>query len=147
MGEFAFAHPEITLGLKYFGYLLGAFLVLRALDLLVTRSAPVASWMALPRMKAGVLALLFAALLIIGTEPFLLKAAPPSEYEVRVHFPVLFAADSAPTAPPLSTPHMDSSTLISILLFAALQVAMYFYCLVKSGRSPARMFPPWCVSA
>ena len=130
-GEFAFAHPQLTLGLKYLGYLFGAFLVLRALDLVVTRSGPGSPLMALPRMKAGVLALLFAALLIVGTEPFLLKAAPPSEYQVRMHFPVLFAADSPPTVPSSPTLHMDSSTLISILFFASLQIAMYVICLVK----------------
>jgi hypothetical protein len=67
----------------------------------------------------------------VGTEPFLLKAAPPSEYQVRVHFPVLFAATPAPDAPSQPNHHMDSSTLISIGLFATLQVAMYFICLVK----------------
>lgn len=131
LGEFAFTHPQLTLGLKYLGYLVGAFLVLRALDLLVTRTGPGTPLMALPRMKAGVLALLFAALLVVGTEPFLLKAAPPSEYQVRVHFPVLFAVDSTSTPPASPSLTMDSSTIISILLFASLQVGMYFICLVK----------------
>ncbi len=144
-GEFALAHAQLTLALKYLGYLLGAFLVLRGLDLVVTRTGPGTPLMALPRMKAGVLALLFAALLVVGTEPFLLKAAPPSEYQVRVHFPVLFAASSAPVAP--ATPsqpnhHMDSSTLISIGLFASLQVAMYFICLVKIREIAAQELPP-----
>ena len=34
---------------------------------------------ALGRMKAGVLSLVFAMLLVVVSEPFLLKAAPPSE--------------------------------------------------------------------
>ena len=144
-GEFALSHPQFTLALKYLGYLLGAFFVLRGLDLIVTRTGSGAPLMALPRMKAGVLALLFAALLVVGTEPFLLKAAPPSEYQVRVHFPVLFAASSAPVAP--ATPsqpnhHMDSSTLISIGLFASLQVAMYFICLVKIREIAGQDLPP-----
>jgi hypothetical protein len=130
-GEFALSHPQLTLGVKYLGYLLGAFFVLRGLDLVVTRSGPGMPLTGLPRMKAGVLALLFAALLVVGTEPFLLKAAPPSEYQVRVHFPVLFAATPAPAKPSQINTHMDSSTLISIGLFASLQVAMYFICLVK----------------
>lgn len=131
VGEFTLSNPQLTLVLKYLGYLLGSFCVLHGIDSLVTRSGHGATTTILPRMKAGVLALLFAGLLVIGTEPFLLKAAPPSEYQVRVHLPVLFAASPAPVASSKPTLHMDSSTLISIGFFASLQVAMYFICLVK----------------
>ena len=130
-GEFALAHPQITLGAKYLGYLLGVFLVLCGLDRLIVRGAADIPTSALPQMRAGILALLFAALLIIGTEPFLLKAAPPSEYQVRLHLPVLVATTAGPEISFQPNHHMDSSTLISIGLFASLQVAMYLYCLVK----------------
>jgi hypothetical protein len=130
-GEFALAHPQITLGVKYLGYLLGVFLVLCGLDRLIVRGAADIPTSALPQMRTGILALLFAALLIVGTEPFLLKAAPPSEYQVRLHLPVLVAITAGPETPSQPNHHMDSSTLISIGLFASLQVAMYLYCLVK----------------
>jgi hypothetical protein len=142
-GEFALAHPQITLGIKYLGYLLGVFLILRGLNRLIIRGVAVdVPISALPQMRAGVLALLFAALIIVGTEPFLLKAAPLSEYQVRLHLPVLVAA--APLSETVSQPnhHMDSSTLVSIGLFASLQVAMYLYCLVKIREIAGQDLPP-----
>ena len=63
---------------------------------------------------------------------FLLKAVPPSEFKVRLVQPVLAAAADAKPLPANSTPtSMDTSTLLSIGLFACLQVAMYFICLMK----------------
>jgi hypothetical protein len=83
-------------------------------------------------MKSGALALLFAGLFIITTEPFLLKAAPPSEYRVRLVLPALVTTSTNPAQSTDKTIHsMDSSTLLSIGFFAALQVAMYFTCLLK----------------
>jgi hypothetical protein len=81
-------------------------------------------------MKAGALAVLFALLLVVVTEPFMLKAAPPSEFQLRL--PVLVAVSNSPIAPESQPkPSMDTSTLLSIGVFAALQVAMYFTCLLK----------------
>ena len=141
-GEFALAHPQITLGVKYVGYLLGVFLVLCGLDRLVVQGAVGVPASALPRMRAGVLAVLFAALLIVGTEPFLLKAAPPSEYQLRLHLPVLVASTPNPELPSQPNHHMDTSTLISIGLFASLQVAMYLFCLVKIREIAGQELPP-----
>lgn len=140
-GEFALAHPQLTLAVKYLGFLLGGFLVLCGLDRWIVRGAVGVPSSALPPMRAGVLALLFAALLIVGSEPFLLKAAPPSEYQVRLHMPVLVAATSAPDLPSQPNHHMDSSTLLSIGLFASLQVAMYIFCLVKIREIAGQELP------
>jgi protein CrcB len=72
-------------------------------------------------MRSGALALLFAALLVVVSEPFLLKAAPLSEYRVRLILPVLVSTSKPPTPPnPHPLPTMDNSTLISIGFFAAL---------------------------
>ncbi|MBC7367337.1 MAG: hypothetical protein H7343_11105 [Undibacterium sp.] len=141
-GDFALAHPQFTLGVKYLGYLLGVFLILCGLDRLVVRGAAGVPESALPQMRAGVLALLFAALLIVGTGPFLLQAAPPSEYRLRLHLPVLVVATAAPELPSQPNHHMDSSTLISIGLFASLQVAMYLFCLVKIREIAGQELPP-----
>ena len=125
-------HPRAMLVAKYLAYLLGAFLVFRGLDLwIVAPAAGVA--LGLPRMRSGVLAVLTAALIVVATEPFLLKAAPPSEYRVRLVLPALVTTS---TTVPAQSPNqtittMDSSTILSIGLFAALQVAMYFICLMK----------------
>ncbi len=124
-------HPKAMLVIKYLGYLLGAFLVFRGLDLWIVTPTTGAS-LGLPRMKSGALAVLFAAILIMVTEPFLLKATPPSEFRVRLVLPVLVTNSTQPAQAPVKTiPTMDSSTLISIGFFAALQIAMYFTCLLK----------------
>jgi hypothetical protein len=124
-------HPRAMLVVKYLGYLLGAFLVFRGLDLwIVTPSG--ADGLGLPRMRSGVLALFFAVLLIVATEPFLLKAAPPSEFRFRLVLPALVVTATNPVQSPDKTIHtMDTSTLLSIGFFACLQVAMYFTCLAK----------------
>ena len=142
-GDFALAHPQVTLGLKYLGFLIGAYLILRGLNRFVGRASadglPPAS---LPQVRAGVLALFFAALLVIGTEPFLLRAAPASEYQLRLNLPVLVAVTPATEVTSQPTLTMDSSTLLSIGLFASLQVAMYIFCLVKIREIAGQNLPP-----
>ena len=135
-------HPHLMMGLKYLGYVLAAFLVFLGLDRgIVTPGS--ATTLGLPRMKSGVLALLFAALFIVVTEPFLLKAAPLSEYRFRLVLPVLLST-TAPSTTPLAqpTPTMDASTLISIGFFASLQIAMYFTCLLKIREIARSSLPP-----
>jgi len=130
-GTLVLIHPRLMLTLKYLGYLAGIFLVLRGLDAWVVtpgfaggRTGPV-----LP-VRAGFLALLLASLLVVVTEPFLLKGAPASEYRVQLRLPVLLASPAAPPLPP-SQITMDTSTLISIGVFAVLQVVIYLICLRK----------------
>lgn len=127
----ALLHPQFALGLKYLGFLLGAFLFFRGLDRGLFPPAGATS-LALPRAKTGVLALGFAALLIVATEPFLLQAAPPSEFKLRLVLPVLAtSAEPSPASPDQTPTTMDTSTILSIGFFAALQVAMYLICLAK----------------
>jgi hypothetical protein len=82
-------------------------------------------------------------MLVVATEPFLLRAAPPSEFQLRLRLPVLVAASEVSTTeksqPP---PIMETSTLLSIGLFASLQVAMYFICLVKIRDISHQEVPP-----
>ena len=135
-------HPWAMLGLKYLGYLLGVFLVFRGLD----------RWIVGPgvgygfgHLKSSALAFLFAALFVVATEPFLLRAAPLSEFRVRLVLPALATHSATPaqsTDRTLTT--MDSSTMFSIAVFAALQVAMYFICLLKI-REIARSSVPAAV--
>jgi len=141
LASFSLLHPQLTIALKYLGYALAVWLVLRGLDRAVV--GPLERSLALPgltHLRSGVLSVVFAGLLIIATEPFLLRAAPPSEFQLRLRLPVLVATTDVP--PPEKSqpaPTMDSSTLLSIGLFAALQVAMYLICLVKIrevGRQP-----------
>jgi hypothetical protein len=131
MAEPALKHPQLMLALKYLGYFAGLWLTLRGLDRWLVAPGGVAGLpAAMGHMKSGLLAVLFALLLVVVSEPFLLKAAPPSEYKLRL--PVLVAISNSPVAPQSQPPpSMDISTLLSIGVFAALQVAMYFACLLK----------------
>jgi hypothetical protein len=75
---------------------------------------------------------LIAFVIVITTEPFLLRAAPPSEYRVRLVIPVLAnAAAPAPTPSTSTPPTMDKSTIISIGVFALFQIVTYMVCLMK----------------
>jgi len=138
----ALLHPQVALVLKYLGYLLGAFLVFRGLDRALFVKGDAAT-LALPRAKSGVLALFFAMLLILATEPFLLKAAPPSEFKLRLVLPVLATtAELSSSSPDQTHTTMDTSTIISIGFFAALQIAMYLICLAKIRDIAAQPLPP-----
>ena len=127
---------------------LGAFLLLRGVDrwlFLPVRRAAGAALTArlLPRIQSGVIALLVSFVVIVTTEPFLLQAAPPSEYRVRLVIPVL--ANLASPAPAPSNPAsvtMDKSTIISIGVFALLQVVTYLTCLWKISEIDRQDMPP-----
>ena len=127
-------HPRLMLAAKYAGYILGLFLLLRGLDLWIVEPAGRRPGVgAQQHARAGILAVVMSALLIVATEPFLLKAAPTSEYRLRLAIPMLAAtASQAPAVSQTSKPAtMETSTLVSIGVFAALQVAMYMACLRK----------------
>ncbi len=140
--ELALRHPRLILGLKYLGYLLGVWFILRGLDRWLVAPGGLLS---LPtrqgHIRAGVLATVFALLLVAAGEPLLLKAAPPSEYQLRL--PLLVATGDV--LPKNSTPtHAmnDTSTLLSIGLFATLQITMYFICLLKIREVARQPVPP-----
>ena len=126
-------HPRLMLSVKYAGYILGLFLLLRGLDLwVVTPAGGAAGEGVQQHARAGILAVVMSALLIVATEPFLLKAAPTSEYRVRLAIPMLADTATQSEPPQKSKPvTMETSTLVSIGVFAALQVAMYMACLRK----------------
>ncbi|OHE82862.1 MAG: hypothetical protein A3G75_07395, partial [Verrucomicrobia bacterium RIFCSPLOWO2_12_FULL_64_8] len=135
--EFALLHPKLTLAAKYLGYFLGAFLILRGLDrwlFVPLRRAALAAAVqtkALPRIQSSVLALLVAFLIFITTEPFLLKAAPPSEYRIRLVLPALAVSAEIPPKSSTTPATMDISTYVSITFFAFLQVLVYVICLKR----------------
>jgi hypothetical protein len=129
----ALPHPKWALFLKYLGFVLGAFLVFRGLDRTVfprgDGTAP-----SLPRMQSGVLALALAGLLVLVTEPDLLKAAPISEYRFKITMPLLANTGAPPAPPPVPLSAMNTSTIVTIAIFAALQIATYLICLRKLGE-------------
>ncbi len=134
----ALLYPKLALIAKYLGFLLGAFCVFRGLESLLFDDEADSS---LPRVKSGILAILSAAMLVLGTEPFLLKPPAPSEFQLKLTVPVLAnisdPSSLTPTAPTFS---MDISTLLTIGFFALLQICMYLFCLSKMreiDRQPA----------
>lgn len=135
----ALLYPKLALIAKYLGFLLGAFCVFRGLESLLFDDD--AEGRSLARVKSGALAVLTAAMLVLGTEPFLLKTPAPSEFQIKFSIPVLSnisdPSSLTPTAPSLT---MDISTLLTIGFFALLQIGMYLYCLSKIreiDRQPA----------
>jgi hypothetical protein len=136
----ALLHPGVLLGCKYVGLLIGAFLVFRGVDrFFIART----NQGALPHLSSGVLAVFAAGLVVLATEPFLLQAAPASEFKLSFAVPVLAdIADGASIEPTQPTSAMDSSTLLSIGFFAALQVAMYLICLLKIAEINKREVAP-----
>jgi hypothetical protein len=125
----ALLYPKLALLAKYLGFLLGAFCVFRGLERLLFDD-PAGS--ALPRLKSGFLAILTAAMLVLGTEPFLLKQPDPSAFQLKISIPVLAnLSDPASLTSTAPTFNMDTSTLLSIAFFAVLQIGMYLFCLAK----------------
>ena len=129
---FSLQYPRVLLAAKYLGFLVGAFLLFRGLDRVVTARTAATG---LPHLSSGVLAVLVAALVVLATEPFLLRAAPVSEFSLTFAVPVLADVnDPSSLTPTPTTFAMDSKTLISIAFFAALQVIVYLVCLLKIGE-------------
>ena len=109
----------------------GVWLLLRGLDrwLIAPRGMPDSAAVG-GHMQAGVLAIIFALLLVVVSEPFLLQAAPLSEFRLRL--PVLVLSPETPAAPHSEpTKTMPTSTFLTIGIFAALQIAVYLACLLK----------------
>lgn len=128
--SFALHRPELALLVKYAAFLAGIFLLFRSVDMRMF------SWIestlsgAFPRMGSGVLAAILTFIFFVFSEPFLLKAAASTDYQVKLIIPVLGQTAGAitPTSP---TTSMETKTLLSISLFALLQVGMYIICLLR----------------
>jgi len=77
------------------------------------------------QLKSSVLAVLTAALLILATEPFLFKAAPPSEFRLKLTLPVLANLTDVKPSPNASPSrlNMDTTTLLIIIVALLLLVA------------------------
>jgi len=130
--SFALRHPELALLTKYAAFLGGIFLLLRGLDRKFFRSVGLALHGAFPRMGSGLVAAILTFIFFVSSEPFLLKAAPASDYQIKLVIPVIGTTAAPAAATPLTTPTtMETSTLLSILTFAVLQIGMYFICLLK----------------
>lgn len=130
IAEVALLYPRVTLVVKYLGFLFGAFCLFAGLQRKFIE--PHLGHGSPMRMQSSVLAVLTAGLFVVATEPFLLKAAPPSEYRLKITIPILAnISEVQPQTPPSPTSTMETKTIASIIFFAALQVSMYLFCLRK----------------
>ena len=138
---FALRHPELALLTKYVAFLAGIFLLLRAVDLRLFSSVEQALRGAFPRMGSGLIAAILTFIFFVFSEPFLLNAAPASDYKIKLTVPVIGAL-APPDAKPSTTPTtMDTSTILSIIVFAAIQVGMYIICLLKISEISRQTLP------
>lgn len=134
-------NPQLFLALKYLAVIAGVWLVLRGLDRWVVGSAPAGSpAFALGGLKSGALSFLFAVIVLAVTEPFLIQSAPASEFQLRR--PVLVLATVAPASDPQPASPMETNSLISIAVFAALQIGVYLLCLSKIREIAAQDISP-----
>lgn len=134
-------HPELALLCKYAAFLGGIFLMLRALDARLFIRTETLLRGAFPKMGSGLIAIILTFIFFVFSEPFLLKAAPVSDYKLKLSIPVIGSVTSPP-ATSLTTPtNMDISTILSITIFAAIQVGMYFICLLKISEIARQQLP------
>lgn len=128
---FALRNPGWAVVAKYAAFLLGIFLLLRSIDLRLFFPAEKALRGAFPKMGSGILAAILTFIFFVFSEPFLLKAAAATEYQVRLTVPILGQTASEPTTPSTPAATMDMSTIVSISVFALIQVFVYVICLLK----------------
>ena len=138
---FALRHPELALLTKYVAFLAGIFLLLRAVDLRLFSSVEQALRGAFPRMGSGLIAAILTFIFFVFSEPFLLNAAPVSDYKIRLTIPVIGALATPDTNPSTTPTTMDTSTILSIIVFAAIQVGMYIICLLKISEISRQTLP------
>jgi hypothetical protein len=127
---FALNRPELALLVKYAAFLAGMFLLFRSVDLRMFASIESALPGAFPRMGSSILAAILTFIFFVFSEPFLLKAAASTDYQVKLLIPILGQTPAA-TAPTSPTTTMEFKTLLSISVFALLQVGMYIICLLR----------------
>jgi hypothetical protein len=138
---FTLRYPELALLAKYAAFLGGIFLLLRGIDRRLFLSVEHRLRGAFPRMGSGIIAAILTFIFFVFSEPFLLKAAPISDYQIKLTIPVIGIV-SAPAATPSTTPTtMDISTILSVVAFAALQLGMYVICLLKISEIARQAIP------
>jgi hypothetical protein len=124
-------HPEIALLAKYVAFLGGIFLLLRGVDRRLFSSDESRLRSGFPRMGSGLIAAILTFIFFVLSEPFLLNAAAASDYKLKLTIPII-GAIAAPATPASTTPTtMETSTILSITVFAAIQIGMYVICLMK----------------
>jgi hypothetical protein len=141
---FCFKFPKLTLAVKYLCFLFGGFLAFCGLDrFLRDPGSPMTGRnVALPQLRTGLVAVLLAFVLVGLSEPFLLKGQANSRPAVSVSIPALSAGTEVlPNIPTRTKATMDLSTIVSIIVFALIQVLVYVTCLLKISEIDRQQVP------
>lgn len=136
-------HPRVMLLVKWFLVFLAAFFVLIGLDRWMVSPEGVAeSERAAPQLRSGVLALFLMALFVVATEPYLLRSAPSADYRPRLAMLVIASHTSPSPASHTASMNHNTSTIVTIGIFALLQVMVYFICLQKINQIARQNIAP-----
>jgi hypothetical protein len=125
---------------KYLGFAAGVWLAFRGLDRAVMGPLGRGAGRMLMHARGGVIALVFSGILFILSEPFLLRGNPPPDYQIIVSIPALNTIGQL-QASPSAAASIDSSTIVTVVFFAALQVLVYLICLMKIREVERRDAP------
>lgn len=148
LAPLALQAPELALGLKASGFALAIlcfFVVWHELAGNESAEGLAALSRAL-RWRRAAVTLAVTMLALAASEPFLLPNAGAPQFNVHLQaFPVLANA-SPPTSenppPKKALMHLDTSTVLSVALFAALQVIVYAVCLLRIREISRQSCPP-----
>jgi hypothetical protein len=128
--------PELFLALKFAGFALGIgcfYVVWKKLSAVETVEELTVVSPAL-NLRRSLAAVLLAAILMVSSEPLLFPHAGPPAYQLRITMPMLsnLPVPNSEAKKPRSKPmNLDLSTVLSIVLFGALQIVVYAICLTK----------------
>jgi hypothetical protein len=125
---------------KYLGFACGVWLAFRGLDRALMGPVGRGAGRMMMHARSGVIALVFSGILFILSEPFLLRGNPPPDYKIIVSIPALNTLGQL-QASPSAAASIDSSTIITVVFFAALQVLVYLICLLKIREVERRDAP------
>lgn len=125
---------------KYLGFACGVWLTFRGLDRAIMGPLGRGAGRMLTHARSGMIALVFSGILFVLSEPFLLRGNPPPDYKITVSIPALSTLGQLQTAAsPAST--IGSSTIVTVVFFATLQVFVYLICLMKIREIERRDAP------
>lgn len=133
-------YPTVMTLLKYLCFFAGVWFVFRALDRAVVGPVLSAANRTLMHAKSGVMALVFSGVLFVLSEPFLLRGNPPPDLAVKVSIPALSMVGQLQAAPSTAA-NVDLSTIVTILFFGAVQVMVYWICLLKMREIERQAVP------
>lgn len=133
-------YPIVMTLLKYVCFFAGVWFVFRALDRAVVGPVLSAANRTLMHAKSGVMALVFSGVLFVLSEPFLLRGSPPADL-VQVSIPALSLVGQMAAPGASSAANVDLSTIVTIVFFGAVQVMVYWICLLKMREIERQAVP------